>query len=31
MDTAIAVRRLSVPEYHRMAELGILQPDEQVE
>jgi len=31
MNTAIAVRRLSVQDYHRMAESGILQPDERIE
>ena len=31
MDTFVAVRRLSVQDYHRMAESGILQPDERVE
>lgn len=31
MDTAIALRRLSVQDYHRMAESGILQSDERVE
>jgi len=30
-NTAIAVRRLSVQDYHRMAESGILQPDERIE
>lgn len=30
-NTSIAVRRLSVQEYHQMAESGILQPDERVE
>jgi Uma2 family endonuclease len=31
METFVAIRRLSVQEYHRMAESGILQPDERVE
>jgi Uma2 family endonuclease len=31
MDTAIALRRLSVQDYHRMMESGILRPDERVE
>ena len=31
MDTSIAVRRLSVQDYHQMAESGILQPDERIE
>jgi Uma2 family endonuclease len=31
MNIAIAIRRLSVQDYHRMAESGILQPDERVE
>jgi Uma2 family endonuclease len=31
MDTTIAIRRLSVQDYHQMAESGILQPDERVE
>jgi Uma2 family endonuclease len=31
MDTSIAVRRLSVQDYHQMAESGILQPDERLE
>lgn len=31
MNAAIALRRLSVHDYHRMAESGILQPDERIE
>ncbi|HEY9907866.1 MAG TPA: Uma2 family endonuclease [Thermosynechococcaceae cyanobacterium] len=31
MDTAIALRPISVQDYHRMAESGILRPDERVE
>lgn len=31
MDSTIAVHRFSVQEYHRMAESGVLQPDERVE
>jgi Uma2 family endonuclease len=31
MDASIAVRRLSVQDYHQMAESGILQPDERIE
>lgn len=31
MDSTIAIRRLSVQDYHQMAESGILQPDERVE
>lgn len=31
MDPSIAVRRLSVQDYYRMVESGILQPDERVE
>ena len=31
MDTAIVLRPISVQDYHRMAELGILRPDERVE
>lgn len=31
MDSSIVVRRLSVQEYHQMAESGILHPDERVE
>ncbi|MGI0486482.1 Uma2 family endonuclease [Pantanalinema rosaneae CENA516] len=31
MDTFSIVRRLSVQDYHRMAEAGILQPDERIE
>jgi Uma2 family endonuclease len=31
METSVEVRRLSVQDYHRMAESGILQPDERVE
>ena len=31
MDTEIALRPISVQDYHRMAESGILRPDERVE
>jgi Uma2 family endonuclease len=31
MTTVIATRRFSVEEYHRMAETGILKPDDRVE
>lgn len=31
MDSAIAIRYLSVQDYHQMAEVGILLPDERVE
>lgn len=30
-NTSIAVRRLSVQDYHRMAQSGILKPDERIE
>jgi hypothetical protein len=31
MTTLIGTRRFSVEEYHRMAEVGILKPDDRVE
>ena len=31
MTTVVATRRFSVEEYHRMAEVGILKPDDRVE
>jgi Uma2 family endonuclease len=31
MGTPVAIRRLTVQEYHQMAEAGILRPDERVE
>ncbi|NJP08792.1 MAG: Uma2 family endonuclease [Leptolyngbyaceae cyanobacterium RU_5_1] len=31
MDTAVAVRRISVQDYHRMADAGIFHPSERIE
>ena len=31
LDSLVDIRRLTVSEYHQLGEIGILEPDEQVE